>query len=278
MNIKLLLLLLLLHHTYRLDLLPLTNRECCKILQVSKKDVTTIFDKARLDQLITDTDKALVGYYLMALLILRHRRRPSVPKELTVKEWLQRKQVEDNDGQSFIAVYPGHDVIIMDEEEEQLFSIYFEKIRPTLEEAQSTTTQQFFLSLTGQKVKNPTKDLVRFHNKFNLPLVTWKMAMSAYERWADEMPKDTRSSTDNYVYYGKLKPQLFTPDLVEGMKKLMEMKENEGETSGNVAKRARTSSEDPSRENQSGDGESSSSEEREGPRPFLVPEADGHVL
>ncbi|XP_069611650.1 N-lysine methyltransferase KMT5A-like [Ranitomeya imitator] len=92
------------------------------------------------------------------------------------------------------------------------------------------------------------------------------MAMSAYKRWADEMPEDTRSSTDNYVYYGDLKPQLFTSDLVEGMKKLMEMKE----TSGNVAKRVRTSSEGPSRENQSDKGESSSSsEEREGPRSFL---------
>ncbi|CAJ0946300.1 unnamed protein product [Ranitomeya imitator] len=40
------------------------------------------------------------------------------------------------------------------------------------------------------------------------------------------------------------------------------MKENEeGETSGNVAKRVRTSSEDPSRENQSNEGESSSEEQ-----------------
>ncbi|XP_077111226.1 uncharacterized protein LOC143767088 [Ranitomeya variabilis] len=121
----------------------------------------------------------------------------------------------------------------MDSEEEHLFSTYFEKIRPTLEKPQSTTVQQFFLSLTGQEVKNPTKDLERFHNKFNLPLVTWKMATSAYEHWADEMSQDSRSLTDNYVYYGDLKDQIFTPDLVEGMKKLMKMKENEeGETSG----------------------------------------------
>ncbi|CAJ0964350.1 unnamed protein product [Ranitomeya imitator] len=252
-----------------LGILPLTNTECCKILQASKKHVTTIFEKARSDQIISDTDKALVGYYLMAILILRHRRRPSVPKKLTVKEWLQRKQVQDNDERSFAAVYTGHDVVIMDNEEEQLFSTYFEKIRPTLQKPQSTTVQQFFLSLTGQEVKNPTKDLERFHNKFNLPLVTWKMATSAYEHWADEMSQDSRSTTDNYVYYGDLKHQIFTPDLVEGMKKLMKMKENkEGETSGNVAKRVRTNSEGPSRECQSDEGESGS-EESEGPRNFM---------
>ncbi|XP_077110575.1 uncharacterized protein LOC143766645 isoform X4 [Ranitomeya variabilis] len=252
-----------------LGTLPLTNPECCKILQASKKNVTTIFEKARSDQIISDTDKAIVGYYLMAILILRHRRRPSVPKKLTVKEWLQRKQVQDRDERSFAAVYTGRDVVIMDSDEEHLFSTYFEKIRPTLQKLQSTTVQQFFLSLTGQEVKNPTKDLERFHNKFNLPLVTWKMATSAYEHWADEMSQDSRSLTDNYVYYGDLKDQIFTPDLVEGMKKLMKMKENEeGETSGNVSKRMRTSSQGPSREGQSDEGESGS-EESEGPRHFL---------
>ncbi|XP_073416500.1 uncharacterized protein [Dendrobates tinctorius] len=252
-----------------LGLLPLTNAECCKILKASKKNVTAIFEKARSDQILSDTDKALVGYHLMALLILRHRRRPSVPKTLTVKEWLQRKQVQDNDDRSFAAVYTGRDVIIMDSEEEKLFSTYFEKIRPTLEKPQSTTVLQFFLSLTGQEVKNPTQDLERFHNKFNLPLVTWKMAMSAYEHWADEMARDSRSITDKYVYYVDLKHEIYTPDLVEGMKKLMKIKANEeGETSGNVAKRARTSSDGPSRERQSDEGESSS-DESEGPRNFL---------
>ncbi|KAM4035015.1 uncharacterized protein ACNLHF_021720 [Anomaloglossus baeobatrachus] len=252
-----------------LDLQPLTNTECCQILKVSKKHVTSIFEKASLDKIICDNDKALVGYYLRALLILKHRRRPSVSKNLTVKEWLQRKQVHDHDEKTFTAIYTGYDVIIVDNEEEQLFSTYFEKIRPTLERPNSTTMQKFFLSLTGQEVKNPTKDLERFHNKYNLPLVTWQMTISAYEHWADEMSKENRSLTDEYVYYGELNNQLFTPDLVEGMKKLAKMEENrEGETSGgNVAKRARTSNDQEldNREGESDEGQSSS----EGSRNFL---------
>ncbi|XP_073498322.1 uncharacterized protein [Phyllobates terribilis] len=73
--------------------------------------------------------------------------------------------------------------------------------------------------------------------------MTYQKAISAYKYWADEMPKDTRSLTADYLYYETLKHQIVLTDLVEGMKQLVKMEENkEGETSGeSVSKRPRSS-------------------------------------
>ncbi|XP_073525182.1 uncharacterized protein [Phyllobates terribilis] len=63
---------------------PITNLECCKILEVSKNHINTIFKKARSHQILSNNEKVLAGSYLIALLILRHKRKPSVPKNLTI--------------------------------------------------------------------------------------------------------------------------------------------------------------------------------------------------
>ncbi|XP_073525252.1 uncharacterized protein [Phyllobates terribilis] len=262
---------------------PITNLECCKILEVSKNHINTIFKKARSHQILSNNEKVLAGSYLIALLILRHKRKPSVPKNLTVKHWLQKKEVKDREERKFVAVYTGRDIVILDNEEEKLFTIYFEKIRPTLDKAQSTTVEQFFLSQSGQGLKNPSGDLMRFHNKFKLPVMTYQKAISAYKYWADEMPKDTRSLTAAYVNYETLKHQIVFTDLVEGMKQLVKMEENkEGETSGeSVSKRPRSSAaqgsdssegsstEGHSEEEQSSDEEESRDEEAVYPRSLL---------
>ncbi|XP_073437094.1 uncharacterized protein [Dendrobates tinctorius] len=139
---------------------PITNQECCKILEVSKKPINTIFRNAMLDQKISNNEKVLAVSYLIALLILRHKRKPSVPNNLAVKHWLQKIEVKDREENKFVAVYIGRDIVILDNEEEKLFRIYFEKIQSTLDKVQSTTVEQFLLSQSGQGLKNPSADLM----------------------------------------------------------------------------------------------------------------------
>ncbi|XP_075189871.1 uncharacterized protein LOC142289829 [Anomaloglossus baeobatrachus] len=118
--------------------------------------------------------------YLETLLVLKHGQRPGVIKNFTVSEWTRRLPY-GYEGQDFIVIgVKAHKTsaqqvacFALTPTEEEWLKVYFEKLRPNMVKPNSGNT--FFLNSSGEPIHNVSNDLMRYHKKFGLPLVTSKM-------------------------------------------------------------------------------------------------------
>ncbi|CAJ0922968.1 unnamed protein product [Ranitomeya imitator] len=185
-----------------LESTPPTMADCRKVLTVAKRHVADIFTRAQFSKKLSDKEKTLACYYLQAVLIYKHLRNPSEAKNLMVKEWIEREQL-DADGQ---------------DEDEQNFRTYFEKIRPTNQPKGINMAREFFVSSKGQRIMNPCKDMERLQKKYQLPIISWKMAIKVYKNWAEEsLSQVERDKANAYVHFVTRPDIVDTSPLAAGM-------------------------------------------------------------
>ncbi|KAM4044293.1 uncharacterized protein ACNLHF_008286 [Anomaloglossus baeobatrachus] len=133
--------------------------------------------------------------YLETLLVLKQGQRPGVIKNFTVSEWTRRLPY-GYEGQDFIVIgVKAHKTsaqqvacFALTPTEEEWLKVYFEKVRPNMVKPNSANT--FFLSSSGEPIHNVSNDLMHYHKKFSLPLVTSKMIRKVIESWTISKLKD----------------------------------------------------------------------------------------
>ncbi|KAM4028139.1 uncharacterized protein ACNLHF_023625 [Anomaloglossus baeobatrachus] len=236
-----------------LDPAPLSMADCCKVLTVAKPHVTNMFQRAQLNKELGDKEKTLACYYLQAILVYKHLRTPSAAQNLMVKEWIERKQLKLK-GQVVTVIKTEKNIVILQDEDEQYFRTYFEKIRLT---KHGNTVPQFLVSSNGQRIMNCSQDMERFHEKYQLPIISWKMAIKVFKNWAEESLSQADGDLANaYVLYDQRPDNVNTSQLAAGMLILTTQKgENPAGTSGSTKpKRRRIREEEESSEGQT-DGE-----------------------
>ncbi|XP_073538457.1 uncharacterized protein [Phyllobates terribilis] len=192
-----------------LESTPPTMADCRKVLTVAKPHMTDIFTRAQLSKKLSDKEKTLACYYLQAVLIYKHLRQPSEAKNLTVKEWIEREQL-DVDGQVVTVVKTKKNIFILQDEDEQNFRTYFEKIRPTNRPKDVNMAPEFFVSCKGQRIMNSGKDMERFQKKYQLPIISWRVAIQVYTNWAEEsLWQVERDQANAYIHF------VTRPDIVD---------------------------------------------------------------
>ncbi|XP_077110147.1 uncharacterized protein LOC143766382 [Ranitomeya variabilis] len=183
-----------------LESAPPTMADCRKVLTMAKRHVADIFTRAQCSKKLSDKEKTLACYYLQAVLIYKHLRNPSEAKNLMVKEWIEREQL-DVDGQIVTIVRTKKNIFILQDEDEQNFRTYFEKIRPTNQPKGVIMAREFFVSCKGQRIMNSGKDMERLQKKYQLPIISWKMAIKVYKHWAEEfLSQVERDQANAYVH------------------------------------------------------------------------------
>ncbi|XP_075705503.1 uncharacterized protein LOC142731240 [Rhinoderma darwinii] len=222
----------------------LTPKDCRKVLMVTKPYVLDIFAKANLGSELDHREKILACYYLQSLLSLVHLCKPGVLQNLMVKDWLKRKYHMCVDGkftEKVAIIRTGHRIIVLQEDEELLFNIYLQRIRPTLLVKDAKTVDQFFVSSNGQSIKNASNVLMRYLQKFQQPLVRWKEAKDAFKDWAFEnLSEEDRHVVNCYIGFGDLKEEVSKDKLVSAMFILTKLKAvNQGGSSSSPAGKKR---------------------------------------
>ncbi|XP_044142501.1 uncharacterized protein LOC122932259 isoform X2 [Bufo gargarizans] len=220
----------------------LPPKDCRKVLTVAKPHVLKIFKRADSGVLLDDGEKVLAGLYLGALLSLKHLCKPAVVQNLTVKEWLQRKNCNQFEDTTVTIITMPKTIIVLPQEEELLFSIYFRCIRHTMLDKASNEVLQFFVSTKGKPIKNPSKNLQRLQVKFQLPSVSMQQAEDSTKRWARlNLPEERRDVLNSYIDFGEQKEEVNKTKLIEAMFILHRLDDdNQSETS---RKRKRTEDE-----------------------------------
>ncbi|XP_044143056.1 uncharacterized protein LOC122932613 isoform X2 [Bufo gargarizans] len=220
----------------------LSPKDCRKVLTVAKPHVLKIFKRADSGVLLDDGEKVLAGLYLGALLSLKHLCKPAVVQNLTVKEWLQRKNCNQFEDTTVTIITMPKTIIVLPQEEELLFSIYFRCIRHTMLDKASNEVLQFFVSTKGKPIKNPSKNLQRLQVKFQLPSVSMQQAEDSTKRWAHlNLPEERRDVLNSYIHFGEQKEEVNKTKLIEAMFILHRLDDdNQSETS---RKRKRTEDE-----------------------------------
>ncbi|XP_077111460.1 uncharacterized protein LOC143767207 isoform X2 [Ranitomeya variabilis] len=194
-----------------------TMADCRKVLTVAKPNVTDIFTRAQLSKKLSDKEKTLACYYLQAVLIYKHLRNPSEAKNLMVKEWIEREQL-DVDGQVVTVVKTKKNIFILQDEDEQNFHTYFQKIRPTNQPKDINMVPEFFVSCKGQRIMNSGKDMERLQKKYQLPIISWRMAIKVYKNWAEEsLSQVERDQANAYVHFVTRPDIVDTSPLAAGM-------------------------------------------------------------
>ncbi|KAM4049830.1 uncharacterized protein ACNLHF_011811 isoform 1-T2 [Anomaloglossus baeobatrachus] len=159
-----------------------------------------------------------VCYYLQAVLMLKHLTKPSVTKNLMVKDWLEKKVSNSSDGQKATYISTSQNIIVLHDEDEHLFEIYFKFIRPTLLKKNSKMVNHFFVTLKGQPITNSGKDLERLHEKFQQPLVTAKEAKAVLTRWAlEHLSEEDRELANTYINHSNQQEGITILNLINGM-------------------------------------------------------------
>ncbi|XP_073416803.1 uncharacterized protein [Dendrobates tinctorius] len=200
-----------------LESTPPTMADCRKVLTVAKRHMTDIFTRAQLSKKLSDKEKTLACYYLQAVLIFKHLRNPSEAKNLMVKEWIEREQL-DVDGQVVTVVKTKKNLFILQDEDEQNFRTYFEKIRPTNQPKDVNMAPEFFVSCKGQRIMNSGKDMERFQKKYQQPIISWRMAIIVYKNWAEEcLSQVERDQANAYVHFVTRPDIVDTSPLATGM-------------------------------------------------------------
>ncbi|XP_056408789.1 uncharacterized protein LOC130316816 [Hyla sarda] len=233
----------------------LNPMDCRRVLAAAKPHVVNMFSRSVGDCGLDDKDKTITCYYLEALLILNHLRKPSVVQNLMVKDWLERKYTTYFDGSTkkrVCIVKTQGTAIALTDEEELLFSIYFKDIRPT-QLAKESKTVEFFVSCKGKRVTNPCNDLKRLHEKFKMPVVSGKEALEAFDQWADDnLCQEDRDTVNNYIHLDISRLGFSKNAVIQGMHILTTLSGgNETESSGpSHKKRRREGEEEESEEDQ----------------------------
>ncbi|XP_040282512.1 uncharacterized protein LOC120996578 [Bufo bufo] len=220
----------------------LSPKDCRKVLTVAKPHVLKIFKRADSGVLLDHGEKVLAGLYLGALLSLKHLCKPSVLQNLTVKEWLQRKNCNQFEDTTVTIITMPKTIIVLPQEEELLFSIYFRCIRHTMLDKALNEVLQFFVSTKGTPIANPSNNLQRLQEKFQLPSVSMQQAEDATKRWARlNLPEERRDVLNSYINFGEQKEEVNKTKLIEAMFILHRLDDdNQSETS---RKRKRTEDE-----------------------------------
>ncbi|KAG2468804.1 KMT5A methyltransferase, partial [Polypterus senegalus] len=191
-----------------------TPRECHLIFKVSKRDFLSVISKLLCDEPTSREEHQLVLYYLEAVIVLGHLQRPGVVKNMTVSEWVNRKEqllkVGYKEKRFAIIGVKEHKTSIkqmatlaLNEEEEQWFDLYFVKIRKIYVkelQAEDDPSNRFFLSTTGNPIYNPCNDLNRLHRKYKIKEITAGVARRVLETAAKRFCNDIeKSSVADYL-------------------------------------------------------------------------------
>ncbi|XP_073409205.1 uncharacterized protein [Dendrobates tinctorius] len=130
-----------------------------------------------------------VLYYLEAVLILKHLQRPGVVKNMTVSEWIERSRLTFDDETFIVVGVKQHKTatqqvatFVLDETEENWFSVYFNNVRPKLVQMHEPSNN-FFISTTGKTIYNVSNDLRRYHERYKLPNITSQKMRVVCETW-----------------------------------------------------------------------------------------------
>ncbi|KAK9516040.1 hypothetical protein VZT92_025299 [Zoarces viviparus] len=142
-------------------------RECQEVLRVAEKEFLHIFgmlinkDSAK----VSAQQRTYYRYYLEAILVLRHFQRPGAVEGMSVREWLDRKPV-DNVRVIGISNHKTATTQLasfaISQEEEAWFQPYYKHIRPGFI-GDLDSCDRFFTSAKGTAVSSVTNDLGRMH-------------------------------------------------------------------------------------------------------------------
>ncbi|XP_041649782.1 uncharacterized protein LOC121513846 isoform X2 [Cheilinus undulatus] len=176
-----------------------TVYQCQKILRVAKADFLNSFRKLLSESPLAIHEKTFYRYYLQALLVLKHFRRPVSVEVMTVKEWGMRKTV---DKRVVVAVTEPQDKLVyfaLTDEEEAWFQAYYEKIRSQLVEEKDC--QRFFVSSRGTRVSKVISDLSRLHEHYKIqPVITSQTVRTALRTEAGaNFTAEQQESVDQYL-------------------------------------------------------------------------------
>ncbi|XP_077155319.1 uncharacterized protein LOC143817716 [Ranitomeya variabilis] len=231
-----------------LESAPLTMADCRKILTVAKPHISDIFTRAQLGIKLIDKEKTLACYYLQAVLVYKYLRNPSEIKNLMVKEWIEREKLHV-DGQLVTIVKSIKSIVILQDEDEQNFCTYFEKIRPTFQPEDVKKALEFFVSCKGKRILNPGKDMERFQKKYGLPIITWTRSINIYKKWAEEnLSQVERDQANAYLQLDTKPDTVDTSLLAAGMLLVATLKGDDeaGTSESTLPKRRRITAEEGS--------------------------------
>ncbi|KAK9535941.1 hypothetical protein VZT92_005775 [Zoarces viviparus] len=151
-------------------------RECQEVLRVAEKEFLQIFwmlinkDSAK----VSIQQRTYYRYYLEAILVLRHFQRPGAVEGMSVREWLNRKPVDN----MLVIGISNHKTattqlasFAISQEEEAWFQAYYEHIRPGFI-GDLDSCDRFFTSAKGTAVSTVTNDLGRMHERYKVSNVT----------------------------------------------------------------------------------------------------------
>ncbi|XP_069042328.1 uncharacterized protein [Lepisosteus oculatus] len=182
--------------------------DCWKVLRAAKRDVERILKKTHTSEDITMPEQLLVLYYLQAILQLKHLQHPRVVKNMTVQEWMQRKNFVSQRGQKLVIIaVKKHTTssqqltcFALNEEEEHMFHLYFTKLRCTATDSIcGTETEHFFISSVGEPIYSPSNDLRRLHEKYHLSFITSQAARRAFETATKRLTDAQNSIVADYL-------------------------------------------------------------------------------
>ncbi|KAL0170895.1 hypothetical protein M9458_035491, partial [Cirrhinus mrigala] len=150
---------------------------------------------------LTKNECLLVLYYLEAVVMLKLLQRPGVVANMTVEDWEGRIRKENGvcvavkehkTAASQVAEVP------LSDEQELWFDLYFSEVRPVFFKENRTgdnvAFDYFFVSSSGRPIYNPSNDLKRLHDKYNLRSVTCGTARRAFETAAKNLPEVERNA------------------------------------------------------------------------------------
>ncbi|XP_045066537.1 uncharacterized protein LOC121553811 [Coregonus clupeaformis] len=168
-----------------------TPKECVAVLEVAKKDFLGVIGKATSEESLDEPEQLLMLSYLESLLMLKHLQRAGVVKNMTLNEWLSRKECILPNGEKWTVICVKQHktgtqqvaTVSLDEEEDAWLDTYYRHVRPAfLQNCDDVEEdERFFISTVGRAIYNPSNDLQRFHAKYKLPNITSQVARHIFE-------------------------------------------------------------------------------------------------
>ncbi|CAB1346391.1 unnamed protein product, partial [Coregonus sp. 'balchen'] len=168
-----------------------TLKECVAVLEVAKKDFLGVIGKATSEESLDEPEQLLMLSYLVSLLMLKHLQRAGVVKNMTLNEWLSRKECILPNGEKWTVICVKQQktgtqqvaTVSLDEEEDAWLDTYYRHVRPAfLQNCDDVEEdERFFISTAGRAIYNPSNDLQRFQAKYKLPNITSQVARHIFE-------------------------------------------------------------------------------------------------
>ncbi|XP_015256443.1 PREDICTED: uncharacterized protein LOC107101878 [Cyprinodon variegatus] len=188
-------------------------KECHGVLETAKKDFLAVISKVFPDETqLSPQEITFVVYYLEALITLKHLQRVGVVKHMTVEEWIKRRKTDD--GHTVVGVMEHKTaaqqvaMFALDQEEEMWCDTYYTRIRPQIFRSKRCVADQdrgrFFLSLKGTPIYNPSNDIRRLHEKYELEPVTNQEARRVYETAMKTKTDSERNLVADYLTHSNI--------------------------------------------------------------------------